>query len=186
MIPRSSRCTFDPREGLLCSACLTCVSFASAVLEPGLSIKTKTCRAVGRPKKRWEDEINDLKKLKRQRVMTQETMTHCSRKRKTKKDGKRTHYGSSCSIWRPTATQKTTGTPRRNSARSNWNISDVTLQGWNGIDEVLQLKHSLSDEREDNEGPCCAVPALLHCRHDFLVVSFVMPMRLHPDQSVVE
>ena len=29
---------------------------------PDLSIKHKTCRSVGRPKKRWEDEINDHSK----------------------------------------------------------------------------------------------------------------------------
>ena len=34
----------------------------AAEWNPGLSTKIKTCRAVGRPKKRWEDEINEFLK----------------------------------------------------------------------------------------------------------------------------
>ena len=34
----------------------------AAQWNPGLSSKIKTNRAVGRPKKRWEDEINDFLK----------------------------------------------------------------------------------------------------------------------------
>ena len=34
----------------------------AAEWNPGLSTKIKTCRAVGRPKKTWEDEINDFLK----------------------------------------------------------------------------------------------------------------------------
>ena len=35
----------------------------AAEWNPGLSTKYKTCRAVGRPKKRWEDEINDFLRM---------------------------------------------------------------------------------------------------------------------------
>ena len=34
----------------------------AAEWNPGFSTKTKTCGAVGRPKRRWEDEINDFLK----------------------------------------------------------------------------------------------------------------------------
>ena len=59
----------------------------------GLSSRTQACRAVRRPKKRWEDDINQVLKPgeteKTKGNDLKKTTTHGSGQHKTKKDGQK-------------------------------------------------------------------------------------------------